>query len=51
VEQVPDIPAMPMPMVQNTGSKTLPSFITDAPSTVFFAKTGRIENGFGIKKD
>jgi len=47
---VPDIPNMPVPMVRNMDLKTLLSSITDARSTAFSAKTGRIERGFGTER-
>jgi hypothetical protein len=50
VERVLDIPNMLIVTVRNMDSITSPSSTMDAPLTVFSAKTGRIENGFGIKR-
>ena len=50
VGQVQDTPNLLILLVQNMGLKTSQFFITDVPLIVSSARTGPIENGFGIEK-
>ncbi len=50
VERVPGIRSLPTAPVQKMGLRILRFFITDAPLTVFSARTGRTEKGFGIER-
>src|SRR4030042_6189727 len=50
VGRVPAILNLLIPQIQNMVLKTSPCFIMDAPLTVFSARIGHTEKGFGIEK-